>query len=251
MRNVCLERRTARRNRFCRLTGGILTAILLTGNAFAQRDSTDSVIPVLGDASARWVIKSSPLLLDPENSIPLAVERTLGGRSSVQAEVAYGWPGLQYTRNDTYSRPEVWRGRAEWRIYSRASIRPRGTYFAVESFYKQVNVTESGTIGRGCQNYTCQYFQQYRSLAQKFVLGGHFKWGTQFNIDKNWLFDFYVGVGLRTQLFKRFRPDTSSEAILYNRYYGSLNWFNLNNTDDSQKTWPSMTLGFKIGYVIR
>ncbi len=264
MINVCLEGRAeARRNRFCRAIGSVLTAILLTANAFAQRDSTDSVIPVLGDASARWVVKIAPLfILDPDNTVQFGVERTLGGRSSVQVEGGYGWPGFQYYRPYNYGWPgfqyyrpynysdrEVWRGRAEWRIYSRVNVRPRGGYFAIEGFYKQVNAIESGTIGRACGGgFNCQYFQQYRSTAQKFVTGGHLKWGVQFRLDDDWLFDLYLGVGLRSVSVQYFRPEFP-DAQTYRSYNGPFNSLGLGGINTSVA--PSATLGFKVGYVIR
>ena len=230
----------------------IAAFICLTLNVFAQRDSTDSVIPVLGNASARWVIKAVPLFLfDPDNTVQFGVERTLGGRSSVQIEGGYGWPGFQYNRDYyTYSNREVWRGRAEWRLYNRVSVRPRGSYLAIEGFYKQVNAIESGTIGRGCTNgfFGCQYFQQYRSLAQKFVVGGHIKWGHQFRLDDNWLFDVYGGIGLRSVMFRRFRP-VFPDSNSYRSYDGPFNWSGLWGTD--APVLPTATLGFKIGYMIR
>lgn len=219
-----------------------------TVTAFAQ----ESVVPTLGDASARWVVKVAPLsLFDLDNTVQFGVERVLGGRSSVQAEGGYGWPGLQYSREYNYGDKEVWRGRAEWRIYNRVNVRPRGSYFAIEGFYKQVNARETGTIGRGCNNgfFGCQYFQQYNSVAQKFVVGGHIKWGHQFRIDDRWLFDFYVGIGLRSVMFQRFRPQFA-DSFRYNNYYSLFNFGRFDGRDQ-QQTLPSTTLGFKIGYVIR
>jgi Protein of unknown function (DUF3575) len=224
--------------------------ISLIINAFGQqslRDSSSSVVPVLGSASARWVVKIAPLsFFDPENTVQFAAERMLGGRSSVQAEVGYGWPGFQYARNENYSQQEVWRGRAEWRIYNRANRRPLGSYFAIEAFYKQVNILENGTFGRECQSFTCQYFQSYRSLAQKLVAGGHIKYGTQFSLGGNWLLDFYVGLGLRSRNFQRFRPELPNSIL----YYQSQGWFNVFGRSQTN-VFPSATLSFKIGYTIR
>lgn len=233
------------------LTGlGVFVFILLNGNAFAQRDSTDSVIPTLGDASARWVVKIAPLfLLDPENTVQFGVERTFGGRSSVQVEGGYGWPGFRYSQDYTYTNREVWRGRAEWRIYNRINVRPRGSYFAIEGFYKQVNAIENGTIGRACTgSFNCQYFQQYRSTTQKFVAGGHLKWGKQFRLDDNWLFDFYFGIGLRSVMHQNFRPQFA-DSYSYRYSDGLFSWVSLGGTD--APVAPSATIGFKIGYVIR
>ena len=244
------RRAEARRNGFYRAISPVLLVILLSVNSFAQRDSTDSVIPVLGDASARWVIKAAPLfLLDPDNTAQFGVERILGGRNSVQVEGGYGWPGLQYSRGYNYSNREVWRGRAEWRHYNQVSVRPRGSYFAIEGFYKQMNAIENGTVGRACGGrFNCQYFQQYHSLAQKFVVGGHIKWGKQFRLDDNWLLDFYGGIGFQSVMFQRFRPQFP-DSDLYRYREGPFDWSGLSGSD--APIVPTATLGLKVGYVIR
>jgi len=196
----------------------------------------------------RWVVKFAPLsLVDPDNTIQFAAERRLGRRNAVQAEAGYGFQGMnlwQNSQNTRYTDREVWRGRIEWRHYFQRSNWPQGPYMALETFYKQVNVRENGTVGVGCSGGPCQYYQQFTAPLQKYVWGGHIKFGGQASLtaDERLFVDVYMGVGFRNRQVERFRTD-NADGYVYGYGYSIFDSF-------SPVAYPLLSLsgGMKIGY---
>ena len=200
-------------------------------------------------STAPWVVKFAPLaLIDPDNAVEFGIERRLGNQQSAQVELGYGWQGMnlwQNSQNQRYTDKEVWRGRAEWRHYFDSRRQLRGNYIAIEGFYKQVNVRESGTVGVGCDGGPCQYYQIYSSPTEKYVWGGHVKFGNQSPLsfyNRHWLIDWYVGLGIRRRTVERFgRPDGLN-------YYASGGYSLFDSFSSATYVLPSMTLGVKVGY---
>ncbi|MFC5408776.1 hypothetical protein ACFPMF_05625 [Larkinella bovis] len=225
-------------------------------STLAQSLQTDTLRPVLNHRP-RWVIKAAPLaLFDIDNTIQAGAEWLLGRRYSVQAELGYGWRGINLypDRRDDYEKFEVWRGRAEWRRYSgryrgfrkpHFAVPPIGRYFALETFFKQVTTLQTTTIGQECVDGTCAYFQRGTFPMYRTVWGIHAKFGRQYVLtmpsDNRFLLDFFVGLGFRHLTPYRF--STTSEDVfeftntgLWSRHY--------------QGILPSATIGIKLGYVL-
>ena len=222
---------------------GLLT--LLAGVAQAQVINPDPLYATRQESARRWVVKFAPLsLFDPSNTVQVGIERMLGQRQAIQIEFGYGWQGLNLWRNSQssrYSDTEIWRGRAEWRYYWRGG--PIGSYMAVEGLYKRINAFEHGTVGIGCTNGPCQYYQLYTSPISKYVWAGHLKFGRQFRLSPNndrLVGDFYGGIGVRGNTLDRtFQPDG-----FY--YYQSSGLFDLFSS--TRYAVISVSYGMKIGY---
>ena len=202
----------------------------------------------------RWVIKLAPLaLFDPDNTLQIGAERLLGQRYGLQAEAGYGWNNFSvYASNnpEDYQHREVWRGRVEWRTYIKRHgrmRRPRGTYWAYELLYKQVNNQEVQTIGRECQDGPCAYYQRTTNPVTKYVGAGHIKFGYQSAFDASpaarVLIDFYFGIGIRRRIVERPAQPTDSSYYWYEG--GDL----LGTNRTGAYTFPGLTTGIKVGYV--
>ncbi|GAB3643449.1 hypothetical protein [Spirosoma arcticum] len=220
----------------------------------------------------RWVVSLAPLaFLDPENTVQVGLERLLAGRYSVLGEIGYGPSSLSlsrpYNSSPTNGIRDTWRGRVEWRIYTRrirshrrwqpgrvgrtVTRKPLGNYVAFDGFYKQSNATESGSVGRACEDGSCQYFQRFQSRVVKYVGATHVKVGRQallFNADGNsrFVLDMYLGLGLRRRLVKQYDLPEPEDGGSYFFTSGS------GVFDDILFDIPvrmSATVGFRIGYV--
>lgn len=200
----------------------------------------------------KWVVKFAPLsLFDPDNTIQFGVERLFGQHNAVHFEGGYGVQSLNIwrnTQNQRYTDKEVWRSRVEWRYYFAKTDQPRGRYIAVEGFYKQVNVRESGTIGVGCTTGPCQYYQIFTAPLEKYVWGGHIKYGRQFPLfpDNNRLLaDVYLGLGFRGRQIARFQPPDNQ----YNQFYYPAGGYSLFDAfSPTPYVLISVAYGAKIGY---
>lgn len=217
----------------------------------------------------RWVVSLSPLaLFDPENTVQVGVERLLGRQYSVLGEFGYGPAALNLWRSEwTNNVLETWRGRAEWRIYTRrirsysgwqpgrvgrtVTRKPLGNYVAFDLFYKQSNATESGSVGRACEDGSCQYFQRFQSRVTKYVGGGHVKVGRQvllFNADENsrLVMDLYMGLGFRRRIVRNYGLPEPEDGGSY--FFSDNNGvFNDILSDTSLRI--SVAAGFRVGYV--
>ncbi|MBD2754200.1 DUF3575 domain-containing protein [Spirosoma validum] len=201
------------------------------------------------EESQRWVVKFAPLsLLDPDNTVQFGAERLVGQRHGIQLELGYGWQALnawRSTQNARYSDREIWRGRVEWRYYLHQTNRPVGQYVALEGFYKQVNVRENGTIGIGCTTGPCQYYQLFSAPLQKYVGGGHIKFGRQFVFSADnprLLIDLYIGLGVRWRTIER------AEKSVDSYYYYSSGYDVFNSFSETPYALISVAYGVKVGY---
>ena len=214
----------------------------------AQRIDPDPINSTHAQPARPWVVKFAPLsLFDIDNTIQFGLERLVSQHSAVQLELGYGPQGMnlwQSSQNERYSNREIWRGRAEWRYYFEKTDQPRGQYVALEGFYKQVNVRESGTAGVGCTTGPCQYYQLFSSPLQKYVWGGHVKYGQQFSLLANdrLLADFYLGLGFRRRIIDRFQPNGNTF------YYRSAGLTLFDSFSNTPYALISLAYGAKIGY---
>jgi hypothetical protein len=231
----------------------------------SQYRDVDSVRVEGTSREPRLVLKFSPLaILQPESLYRLDAEYLLGGRHSIQGGLGYGTGYYQLFGGNTQNDRETWRAQTEWRIYvnrdrqatrwrpiQRLISKPLGQYFAVETFYKQVNAHYSGTLQRGCQDGNCQFYESYTALARRYVAGFHLKFGKQVAIrlsetNNRLLIDYYVGLGGRWRWFEQRGVPTYEDARPAN---------NFSNTIDPTSGWgvraggfASIAMGVQIGY---
>jgi hypothetical protein len=224
----------------------------------------DSLIPTMAQRPpvARWVIKFAPLsLFDVTNTIQFGVEHLQQrGRGAWQVEVGYGSGTFAlyplYKNGDRQRSLETWRGRAEYRLYEKSSQRwggpsyrrPRGNYVAFEGFFKQVNNREAGSVGQGCEDGSCRYYQYYQTPVMTYNVGGHVKVGTQFWLSSNregghWLMDIYGGLGFR--LIATERPGLPADG--QQRYSQNYEVFDYQS---GRSVIPSITMGLKLGFAL-
>ncbi len=196
------------------------------------------------------VIKFAPLsLFDLDNTVQFGFEYPLKRKWTIQAEAGYGnhYLNLYHHTNDTdyYRNRETWRMRSEIRLYlSRRRTTPWGWYIAPEFFYKRINFTEQGSIGRECEDGICAYFERARYKILKDVIGYHFKIGVQHLVGRRITLDWYYGLGARHIYIKSpsFGPNDSTGE----------NWGFITVNPGRPGTYRlvSMALGLKIGYLI-
>ena len=253
------------------LTGGVSLAVAQEPVAhYSDARYSDTVQIQSLTHPPRWVVSLAPLaLFDPENTVQLGLERLLAGRHAVLGEFGYGPAALNLWRtyNSNNGVRETWRGRAEWRIYTRrirshsrwqpgrvgrtVTRKPLGNYVALDLFYKQVNARESGSVGRACEDGSCQYFQRFQSRVVKYVGGAHLKVGRQMNLyipddNSRLVMDMYVGAGIRRRLVEYYDLPEPEDGGSYFFSDGS------GPFDDILSDTPlrmSVAAGLRIGYV--
>ncbi|QDK79447.1 DUF3575 domain-containing protein [Spirosoma sp. KCTC 42546] len=223
--------------------------VLLTGQGLATYAQTEKAFPLSSidaEQSQRWVVKFAALsLIDPSNTIQFGIERMVGQHQAIQAELGYGWQGMNLwdvSQRSRYTDTKIWRGRAEWRYYWHGG--PIGSYVALEGLFKQTTANEHGTVGVGCESGPCQYYQMYSAPITKQIWAGHVKFGRQFSLSRNnrLLADFYGGVGVRWGTLDRF---TVPEGLPFYGSYG-INVINLFSIPD--RPTASFSYGIKLGY---
>jgi len=246
------------------LVAGLLTGFVTSALAQVPYVAGPDTLRIRSlERGPHWVVSVAPLaLFDPENTVLVGVERLLAGRHSLLAEVGYGPRALNIWRPGRFDESggrETWRGRAEWRIYLGSgshmkrpphtrvvAVRPMGRYVAFDLFYKQVNSFETGTMGRACEDGTCQYYQQFRSPVRKSVWAGHVKLGHQrfldVSPDSRLLIDVYIGLGLRQRTISHDEESLPDDA---GQRWVSSGGFT--NGLDYLFT-PNVSTGFRIGY---
>ncbi len=157
------------------------------------------------------LIKVAPLaFLEPVGSVLISLEQRISPKMSAQVSYGYGWPGLSILNIDDrpiYESNGTWQVRGEVRLYTgrfrerkkrelndttRFSF-PIGRYFAIESFYKDLDVKAIERANPENQR------PIYRT-----TLGGNLKVGSQFafggfatQTKRRFLLDVYTGLGVR------------------------------------------------------
>ena len=202
-------------------------------------------------------IKIAPLsMLDIDNTFQLGIEHRLkGNRWTLSEEFGYGaaaanlWMGA----NDNSKLREVFRAKVEARKYKQAFT---GTYVAYEAFYKQVNDRLQRGIGRECEDGWCNYFENINYPVSKYVIGATAKLGYQTRFKNelkhkgNFIFDIYVGLGLRRKIIDHaYDEELDSQSSWF--YRGDNIYANNGfGYKDRKYNIPHFSLGIKFGYLI-
>lgn len=193
------------------------------------------------------ILKFSHLsLIDPLQTIQLALEHPLGRRISLQHEGGYviGYDDFNiFSGDDPYTRVRGFRLRNELRIYMSALSENRldGFYFAPEFLYNFVRFDKTSSIGRDCNgNWNCQYYQYMSYRAQKQVFALHFKIGYQEIFLERVVFDIYGGYGWRHIKELNVHPPEGLQP-------GDRFQFDGAQYLDNR---ISISLGFKLGYLL-
>lgn len=188
------------------------------------------------------VLKFSPLsLLDPLPSVQFALEYQVGRKTSIQHEAGY-IINLLYS-DPIYQDAEGLRLRNEVRLYFQPKgNRLEGFYFAPELLFIYFEHKRQGILGFGCEDsFGCDYYQDIYFNAQQQVYALHSKIGFQ-SIYKRLLVDLYTGLGYR---YVRVR----NRNLHLNLIDVEEEFFDFRK-DEGDYHMPSLSLGFKIGYVL-
>lgn len=208
------------------------------------------------------VIKLAPLtLLDIDNTFQLAVEHRLkGSRWTLSEELGYGTAAANLWANsfnqDGTRFRENFRAKIEARKYREALT---GRYLAYELFYKQINDRSNRNVGRECEagGWACNYYEKLNYPINKHVVGLSVKIGYQIRIrdelkkNTNFVFDFYVGAGLRRIMINHHDPTENPPSSSDFLYYTDGLFINSGlGYRDRNYNIPHLALGLKIGYII-
>jgi hypothetical protein len=231
----------------------LLFVIVLSNQLFAQ--------DTLG--KKHLALKIAPLaILDIDNTFQLAIEHRLkGNRWTLSEELGYGtaaanfWTALDGSTESKFR--ENIRAKIEVRKYRNAF---NGRYVAYELFYKQINDRTTRSVGRECETGACNYFEMVNYPINKYVVGISAKIGYQIRIrnelkkNTNFVFDFYVGAGLRRIMINHHDPNESSQGDGSNFYPFYYNDGLFSNSGlgyrDRNYNIPHLAMGLKIGYLI-
>ncbi len=218
---------------FILLLGGI-------GQLQAQKSDSLRIYPILK------IIPTT--LIDFDNSFTMGFELPIKGSPvAFQVEMGYGkgaWNVWQNQRN-TFPNQETWRARMQVRYYFMQK-NYRGPYVAVDYFYKQNNLRRWESIGQQCTNGQCAFFEQRSVALGRFVNALNLKFGWQLPASRKVVVDVFAGIGIR-DLNIRYIDGTVNENILDNR--NTILLFR-NNRIGSYGPYPSVSLGFSVGYLL-
>ena len=218
---------------------GIFIVLLGVGQLKAQNPDT-----LLG----RPILKIAPLsLIDPDNSLTVGIELPLKGSPvALQVELGYGrtafnlWSG----QRDTYPNRETWRARIQARYYFTQKTR-RGTYLAVDYFFKQNTIRRWESVGQQCTNNgQCAFFEQQKASLGRFVSAINLKIGWQWQINRKLSLDVFTGIGIRG-LNVRYISD--SKNVQNDDFRSPI--FNIDRVG-SYGPYPAINLGFYVGYLL-
>ncbi|WP_259016199.1 hypothetical protein [Emticicia fluvialis] len=204
------------------------------------------------------IVKFAPLaMFDVDNTFQMAAEHNLSGkRWTLSEEFGYGTGKANLWGNSFNSSKsdfrENFRAKIEARKYKEAFT---GRYAAYELFYKQINDRYSKNVARECENGACNYYETVSYPVNKFVVGLTAKIGYQLRIrdefkkNTKFVFDFYVGAGIRRIIINH--HDNSGPGEDYWNY-GRKSLFDNSGLGykDARFNIPHLALGFKLGYII-
>lgn len=213
-----------------------------------SRGISQDYYPIRSDSLSAYppkvIIKFSYLsLFDFKQSIQFAVEYKIKSRINFQNELGY----INTLINNLYSYENFrdlkgLRTRFEVRFYQKNRYKEvKGFYLAPEIFYIYSQYKRRREVGRGCVDGGCDYFELKDYIVYKNIFGQHFKIGYQTEISGNFLIDFYGGVGIRHVFIHAPEVETADRR----------RDFMAGNHDNGTFLRPSMSLGFKVGYLVR
>ncbi len=206
------------------------------------------------------ILKIAPLtMFDIDNTFEFAAEHRLGkqNRWTLSEQLGYGQGKANLWGNIYTYGPfrETLRARLEARRYAKNSPLFTGRYVAYEVFYKQINDQLTNNIGRECENGPCNYYENLDYSVSKYVFGGNAKIGYQAIIrdenkkNTNFIFDFYVGLGLRRVLIDH------RVGAINNNQFGLYRGNGIFSNDglgygDKKYNIPHLAFGIKLGYIV-
>lgn len=188
------------------------------------------------------ILKFSPFsLIDPIPSIQFAYEWQFKDRMSFQHEAGYITEILE---QKNLRNVRGLRLRNEFRYYiDQLGEGLEGTYFAPEFLFIHMRNVRNASFGMDCTDiYDCNYYQYLDYTVQKQVYALHLKAGYQEQFLNRFVYDIYAGLGFRHVWVKETdKPDSFS--------WDDSDWFEFRKREGNYNL-PSVSLGFKIGYVL-
>jgi hypothetical protein len=146
------------------------------------------------------ILKMMPLhLIDFDNSVTIAWEIPLKNTAySIQTEFGYGRTDFNVWSDQRkhYPNKETWRGRLQGRYYFVQKPK-RGTYLALEYFFKKNSIRKEISIGIDCVDGKCADYEKKVVPLGRFIHALNFKLGWQWQVSSKLSLDLYTGLGLR------------------------------------------------------
>jgi hypothetical protein len=208
----------------------------------------------------RLIVKLVPLAsIDIDNTWQLAVEHRLRNTWTMVEEFGYGrfadnpWQ----INNENNSQRETYRAKLEFRNYKVKSPFLTGNYIGYELFYKQVNDVINRTISRECDSGNCNYFEKLDYDVSKYVFGGNVKFGFQGRFGSktshsNFTYDVFGGFGIRRrQVNHKNAADLNQGFSNNNSFLNNDSIFSAFGSKDNAITLPNLTVGIKIGLIVK
>lgn len=237
----------------------VLIMLLLTAGSIRAQDT---LVP-----PPRVVVKLVPFtLLNYDPTFQGAVEIRTGLLESWQGEFGYSrlrWGSSTSTSFGPGER-EYWRARTEYRWY-RGVVRggyrrsahrewaPEGNYYAIEGYFKQINVVDQRMAGRDCVDGRCAYFQRVNEPVSRFVEAFFVKYGRQTTFLRRdgkpgrVLFDAAIGIGVRGVQVTRYRGNPEPTNGWFREGGG---WSGDRFDRTMRALYPDATVNLKIGYAL-
>lgn len=208
----------------------------------------------------RLILKIAPLtMFDIDNTFQFAAEHRLNknNRWTLSEELGYGAGVVNlWGESSNYNNArEHYRVKLEARRYGKPTNDMTGRYFGYELFYKQVNDQLNRGIGRECESGPCNYFENLDYPVSKYVVGATAKLGYQIRFKDvnekktNFVFDFYIGLGLRRIMIDHKIDGTTQNNSWFFGNEGFLSFGNLGYKDRAYNI-PHGSFGVRFGYLV-
>jgi hypothetical protein len=219
--------------------------LVICNTSYSQKDSTYKKVN----------FKIAPLALwDFDNTLLLSLEHRLKNEWTMVEEFGYGrdsWNPWLFDQNNIPNKTKI-KARVEFRKYKVESPVFLGKYTAYDAYFKQVSGVFERTIGYGCENGNCQYFEKTDFPISKYVFGMNVKRGRQVMLgggkkrNSNFTFDSFIGIGFRAII------NVAKKEITQNSFGNNRREFNGFNNGlsfyDESYIFPNITLGLRIGF---
>jgi hypothetical protein len=210
------------------------------------------------DSTYKSIIKFTPLKLIGLGNpgIEVAYEKWTGKRFSTQLMASWLFPNSLLHAQNNATNAFGFRAAIEEKFYLRNNA-PKGSYIGFEIDYLQnkyydtdnfgtpnANLDSSGVnIYYNDTNFVDSYYSDTYGINKKNI-SFNIKWGHQI-ITKRFVFDYYIGLGLRYRNVSHFDRINPNDKWQPNRHFSFYRVFNKEG-----KYWTvSIPLNFKIGWV--
>lgn len=234
----------------------ILVLLLLHISVFAQ--FSPNVVEEDFYKDRRYALKITPLALFGPiyPTAEISFEHKVKNNLSLQYSAGYVLPFYMlalYVNGAITQHIGGFKLKAESRFYMPKPAMKQalfGGYFSIDLMYMEVYDPRSEWVDRDCADNDCGYTEQIEFTTIRRVFANHYKVGTQRNLSDNLVFDFYFGLGARLVFIRS--PKLPSDAQHFDRFtsVASLINFNTNDATHLNSIYPSMVLGFKLGFMI-